>query len=208
MSAGGFTFGLSQFPHTAVSVVPPATVTGANNGLSLNGTNVVLGGDVGAGSDLLNNREIYTNGNLLTFLFDNGGASDRLDINEFELLWTAAGGTPRTEILAGQMGMFGDDNTIQFVGTSAQNSFILQNSIEQLQIIGQAGFAFPHWRFLNDNVRRGDFLFEGGLESADPGTGAGVWKFGTTHAAAVALDAANYVEVSINGVIVKLGIVV
>lgn len=49
----------------------------------------------------------------------------------------------------------------------------------------------------------------GYLQSGQPSaTGAGKWLLGKKVAAAVVLDAANYIEVSIDGVVYKLGIVV
>lgn len=53
-----------------------------------------------------------------------------------------------------------------------------------------------------------DVTFFNAIKTGDPGTGAAKWKLGTVVAGAVALDAANYVEVNIAGTIVKLGIVV
>lgn len=48
----------------------------------------------------------------------------------------------------------------------------------------------------------------GALKTADPTSGMGpAWKWGSKKAAAVTLDTANYVEVSIGGVTVKLAIV-
>lgn len=49
------------------------------------------------------------------------------------------------------------------------------------------------------NVRK-----DGALTTGDPGGGAGIWKLGEPTAGAVVLDLANYVEVEINGNIVKL----
>lgn len=59
------------------------------------------------------------------------------------------------------------------------------------------------------NVNFGGNLTIGGtLSTADPTSGAGpAWKLGAKKAATVALDTANYIEVSIGGVTVKLGIV-
>lgn len=50
----------------------------------------------------------------------------------------------------------------------------------------------------------GLFWTYAGLKTGDPGNGAGTWKLGTVQAGAVALDAANYVEVDIDGTFVKL----
>lgn len=44
----------------------------------------------------------------------------------------------------------------------------------------------------------------GGFLTTDPGSGAGAWKLGKVIAGAVVVDAANYVEVDIDGAIVKL----
>jgi hypothetical protein len=47
------------------------------------------------------------------------------------------------------------------------------------------------------------------ISTSDPTAGDGpVWKLGASKAAVVALDAANYVEVDIGGVMLKLGLVV
>lgn len=55
----------------------------------------------------------------------------------------------------------------------------------------------------------GAAVFRSTIKTAQPSAnGAGVWKLGKTAAAVVALDTANYIEVDIDGVIVKLGIVV
>lgn len=45
------------------------------------------------------------------------------------------------------------------------------------------------------------------LTTADPGSGAGSWKLGTVQAAAAVLDGAHYVEVQIQGVVVKLAVI-
>lgn len=48
----------------------------------------------------------------------------------------------------------------------------------------------------------------GDIDTSNPGAGAGKWELGTVVAAATALDATQYVEVAINGVVVKLAMVV
>lgn len=50
----------------------------------------------------------------------------------------------------------------------------------------------------------GLFWTYAGLKTGNPGAGAGTWKLGTVRAGAVTLDAANYVEVDIDGTVVKL----
>jgi len=50
----------------------------------------------------------------------------------------------------------------------------------------------------------GNTVMAGTIQTEDPGSGVGTWKIGSVVAGAVALDAANYVEVEINGSIVKL----
>jgi hypothetical protein len=53
------------FSFSSATFFVPAAVTGANNGLSKNGANIVLGNDAGTGAGgsarLLNNREIDMN---------------------------------------------------------------------------------------------------------------------------------------------------
>lgn len=46
-----------------------------------------------------------------------------------------------------------------------------------------------------------------GISTEDPNTGIGVWRLGKVKAAAVALSATSYVEVKIDGAVVKLAIV-
>jgi hypothetical protein len=48
----------------------------------------------------------------------------------------------------------------------------------------------------------------GDFKTADPTSGAGAWMLGKVIAAAVVLDTANYVEVKIDGVLKKVGLVV
>lgn len=45
------------------------------------------------------------------------------------------------------------------------------------------------------------------IKTGDPGLGAGTWKLGVVVAAASALDATRYVQVSIGGVVVKLAVI-
>lgn len=45
------------------------------------------------------------------------------------------------------------------------------------------------------------------LQTADPGAGVAPWRLGTVVAAAAAFDATRYVQVMINGVVVRLGVV-
>jgi hypothetical protein len=74
MSTGQGSVALNQ-KREAPAAAP--TVAGANNGLSLNGTNAVLGqslGQAGSPADLLSNREIPLNGFQLNLLQDAGTA--------------------------------------------------------------------------------------------------------------------------------------
>lgn len=57
-----------------------------------------------------------------------------------------------------------------------------------------------------DNGNR--LQINGTMNTADPGAGAGAMKFGTVVAAASVLDAANYWEVEINGVVKKVALIV
>jgi hypothetical protein len=47
----------------------------------------------------------------------------------------------------------------------------------------------------------------GAIKTGDPGSGSGRWKLGGVVNAAVALDITKYLEVNINGAIIKIGIV-
>lgn len=57
------------------------------------------------------------------------------------------------------------------------------------------------------NIPAKNILTGGFIKTGDPGGVAGAWKFGTVQAAAVALDTANYVEVSIGGSAYKIALV-
>lgn len=57
---------------------------------------------------------------------------------------------------------------------------------------------------LNLTTVGGNVVMSAGMSTGSPGSGSGVWKMGKIVAGAVALDNANYVEVAIDGTIVKL----
>lgn len=61
---------------------------------------------------------------------------------------------------------------------------------------------------INSTVGTGARLHvNGDIDTSDPGAGAGKWQLGTVVVAASAFDATRYVEVAINGVVVKLAVV-
>jgi len=65
----------------------------------------------------------------------------------------------------------------------------------------QASNTFIHVDQGDDQIR---LMGSDGISTTDPGGGDGKWKLGKITAGAVALDAANYVEVMIDSVLVKL----
>jgi hypothetical protein len=57
---------------------------------------------------------------------------------------------------------------------------------------------------INDTTQRVSLNALNGFTAGDPGAGSGLWRMGKVIAGAVALDGANYVEVMIDGAIVKI----
>jgi hypothetical protein len=56
-------------------------------------------------------------------------------------------------------------------------------------------------------INKDTMTITGAYKSGDPGSGSGRWKFGGVINAAVGLDITKYVEVNINGAVIKLGVV-
>lgn len=200
----------------------PFAAGAANNGLSVDGVSgkIVLGEDFASGSglaDLLSNRDINFAGFLL-HLFKAG---------LFDLYFdsTPVGSNDGVIRLFGDFLNAGYPGKIFFADNSSNESgqaYLFQpdgtmivcqrNSIDA----GLTGFAISR-----RNVRvtaavetppaivpNAILQADGGIATSDPGSGQGVWQLGKRVAGAVALDAANYIEVKIDGVVVKLGIVV
>lgn len=109
-------------PHRVVPVIPPATVTAADNGTSLNGTTVELGqavGAVGNPGQLLNAREIPLNGFSINEL---GGLIQSIIDDAAGFFWIAdPAGNPYLQIdVANQYYSIGDD----FGGGNSNELFI------------------------------------------------------------------------------------
>lgn len=73
---------------------------------------------------------------------------------------------------------------------------------EQNFIACYAGAAGTTEKYRVNNL--GDIIAAGTIKTGAPGGAAGAWKLGSITAGAVALDAANYIEVSIGGTVKKL----
>lgn len=209
------------FPHKAQSGAPFAAGA-ANNGLSVDpvSNKIVLGEDEGSVANLatlLNNRQINFNGfNLHLFsalLFD-------LYINADPV--SATDGIIR---LFGDFVNAGFPGKIFFADQSSNESgmaYLFQPNgtmiVCQRNSIDGAlcGFSMTRGKIYAStqaetppaSVAGSLFQVDGGIATSDPGAGQGAWKLGKKQAGAVALDANNYVEVNIDGVVVKLGIVV
>lgn len=249
------------FHHTVIPVIPPATVTDADNGLSLNGTIVELGQDVGAVGDpaqLLNDREIPLSGFFVDFLGVNldfllddalnrvkvgSGAFDYFNLDLLNNILTIQNPTddftfelnpngdnnmlfyPNSEFLVYQElpsgNYFSFDqffNGLGDVTSSMENfDFALNNTSglvtrKQESKTGntQATSIYSYLagvggKLVIDGEAQllwTDVPFQTGFITAAGDNGK--WKLGKVKAGAVALDAANYVEVEIEGVIVKL----
>mgnify|MGYP000882268493 CR=1 FL=1 len=184
----------------------PFDAGAANNGLSVDAVSgkIVLGnnfGDPTEPAQLLNSRKILTNGFAIS-LHSNAAADNVafISASEYQLSnnltfqsWdfqpavafaddpTAAVGTPVIALRK-------QGNAIRMVGTTLGMDYRDNVSVTRITF---------------DMVNR-IFTFDGNLKTRAPGGAAGEWRLGKKTAGAVALDATNYVEVLIDGVIVKL----
>lgn len=210
----------------------PFVAGSANNGLSVDAVTgkIVLGNDLAdpaAPAALLSPREIVDGGGVNPITI-----SDAVPANVQDILTSLSqtildvatgssidarsigGGFMRmiantigsvaiigvTDNAGGQAGLNTGGGTAQIFINNALQSFALINSVNLLFIknVGGAGNGIEIDPIANDVKSTGT------LSTADPGSGIGKWKLGTVVAGAVAPDAANYVEVDIGGVIVKL----
>jgi hypothetical protein len=96
------------------------------------------------------------------------------------------------------------DAGIVTIGDSAGNQLFL-SKVAGLYQIGDIGpFLNGSKIDIDDVAETITATADNGFLTTDPGGGAGAWKLGKVTAGAVVVDAANYVEVDIDGVIVKL----
>lgn len=87
-----------------------------------------------------------------------------------------------------------------FVGSMFNNSYLQSNSGNVVLMNGAVGS-------LTTDTAGNAYIF-GTIRTADPGAGQGLWKLGKVQAAASVLDATQYVETMIDGVLVKLAMIV
>lgn len=205
--------------NTFFQAPTPPTVVGAREGASLNGTDVVLGNDFGDPLQpgiITTNREIpYGPGVGIFFTFSNGSFTS---ISPTTMSGQSASGnqtwqsTPGTFTITDITGVsfpkfvlnaitnavrFQNlDGIVQIRATPVNNSLVI-DLVNDRMILGPTG-----------TVDNGASLqVPGEVTTGDPGSGQGFWQLGTVQAAAVVLDATQYVETTINGVVVKLAIV-
>lgn len=207
---------------------PPFAANSADNGDSVDLTSgkIVLGNDVGdplMPAALLKDREIVTFSAFAIELVDFFMRSLRLRLTEQRILLeeiasasnftvTAFGGTPNMQLtgsidavaaLNNPTGGFGWQTNGINPYWEAQNpsgSFRGMMNLAVLVIKSANGGG----NGLELDPVANDVKSTGTLSSADPGSGSGVWRLGKFTAGAVAPDAANYVEVMIDGVVRKL----
>lgn len=210
----------------------PFTTGSANNGLSVDTTTgkIVLGNDVGDAAkpaQLLSFREIATGGNEIQ-LVDTIPATVRAQyfdsyVQLTNLITNATafmqlnGSSPQIQANA-----LGAGNDANFSISNAAGSSVAgqTNGVQPFVEIGNALEVFHALLIAavlhiksNSGVGNGltldsaanDVASTGTLSTVQPSaSGAGKWKLGKFVAGAVAPDAANYVEVMIDGVIRKL----
>jgi hypothetical protein len=205
--------------NTFFQAPTPATVTGANEGTSLNGTNVVLGNDFGdplqpALIDV--DREIpYGPGVGLFFTFNNG---EFTTITPTTMSGQNAAGSQTWQTSPGRITLV--DNTgasVPKVDLQAVNNDVLIENNDGIVNIRSAPLN-KELRVDLVNVRMilgttgsvdngASLQIPAEITTGDPGSGQGAWQLGTQIAAPSVFDPTNYVETTINGVLVKLACV-
>ena len=120
-------------------------------------------------------------------------------------------GQPAIQFLIGQDYSGGGVTDYGIRLSAAYNSAVGTPNIFALDLsdaLSAAGALFS--RYSRNGVNQitidkfGNIVSLGSLQTGDPGSGTATWKLGQVVAGVVAPDAANYVEVEINGVVVKL----
>jgi hypothetical protein len=198
---------------------PPFSAAAAENGTSIStglGTTPIgkiqlgnLFGDPLQQAALLDTMEIPLNGQQLRFT---GGPNDTIIIQNSGLFVFLDNGVSNSQsaISSGIISLSNDDYTT--TGPTIQILDVLTLTQVNLDFFNIAGKA----NFIIEILDGGGFLqsfnkdlmtVSGAIETANPGSGAGFWKLGGVIGAAVALDITKYVEVSINGAVIKLGVV-
>jgi hypothetical protein len=102
-------------------------------------------------------------------------------------------------VVFNESNFFGDGNTyLQSFGGDATHGFhfLASDGTALCNILG-GGVGNPV------TLQTGN-IFCNNLQTTSPGLGSGIWELGQVQAGVVVMDAANYVEISIGGVVVKL----
>lgn len=205
--------------NTFFQAPTPPAVVGAREGTSLNGTDVVFGNDFGDPLQpgiITTDREIpYGPGVGIFFTFLNGSftsispttmhgqnaAGDQTwqsDPGRFTIVDVTGISFPFWDLQAAtnDVRFTNLDGVVQIKSTPTNKALVI-DLVNDRMILGPTGTP--------DNGA--SLQLPGEVTTGNPGSGQGAWKLGTVQAAAVALDAAHYVETTINGVVVKLAIV-
>ena len=185
----------------------------ANNGVSVDGSDIVFGNDPG-GTDamLLSDREIPLNGKTLDFLGEDGD-------DYYELLIT-----PEETFISAQVGDTSFDLTMNL--NTVQLARNAGNTIAQVKfndgVVPQAEFSVSSFLtsrkagfLINSTVNANDDTVVSFIGDAALQTGriAGdllqtPWKLGPNLAGAFAVDATRALKVEVNGVVYQLAVVV
>lgn len=228
MSGGVASLGTFQKVEPAPQPAPPFAATSAFNGCSVDiiTGKIVLGNDVGdvpGAAGLQSNREIVTNGLSIQLVdFEPGPVSrNSLNDNTIRIDDLVNGNTFKVNVNAGNiqttitsnlnpctLSMSSPGGGFGFT-TEGPADFNISNLVETFSMLLAAGshvlqLLSSGGNGLTINATTNDVASSGTLSTADPGSGIGKWKLGTVVAGAVAPDGANYVEVDIGGVTVKL----
>lgn len=205
----------------------PPTVPGDAEGLSLEGGKNVLGtfsGNPLAPEVFTGDRQIETSNKRLTLQDTTSGGiaqgsfmqlgSDRVLINSgsnnigLQAIFTD---------VALQFNLFDFIHLVPSLGLATGfNDVALTNADGVLHIVCNAQTNDFRVDLINNRVIFGptatadngaSLQVPGDVTTGNPGTGKGKWQLGTKIAAATVFDATHYVEVTINGVVVKLAVV-
>lgn len=220
MSAGQ---GSISFTNNPVSGGGGGSISLANNGLSLNGAGdtVQLGQELGAVGDpaqLLSNREVP----LAGFLFAFAGDLISAIIDDATQLFQI------TDELTNAFFYVDIPNSTYWLGdlnALVDETYFYMDSIGwEIKSNGRkvAGADLGPGRYQFGAITGGNSTYieildnltqtitlnaANGIVTTNPGSGLAKWKLGRAIAAAVVLDNANYVEVEIDGAVLKLALV-
>lgn len=184
---------------------------GADNGISVDllTGNVVLGNDVGdplKPAQFLSDREIDTNGFFQSFV--NAGSLSRINVDGQLTRWIDDIGSIEANAIFNAFQVFdnitGESTSLSAVSVvGVDPAGMMQYNLNTSNLIMNDTGAGIFTRIAPGAIRSG-----GTIQTADPGSGVGVWQLGTLQPGAAVLDATQSVEINIGGTIVKLGVIV